>query len=121
MLPTTWHILSAGIARRLFRASLLARDQGDYEVTAILYVKGRWIEGLRMLKNLSKKPGKFECEGEEYDRGLAKAPSWATSTVFFHSHPISDEPSCADVASARSGNQMIFGCSSRSFYLYRYP
>ncbi len=120
MLPITWHILSAGIARRLLKASLLARDRGDYEVTAILYVKGKRIEGLRMLKNFRKEAGKFECKGEEYDKAIAMAPSWATAHLFFHSHPISDEPSRSDVLSARSGNQMIFECSSRSFYLYQY-
>ena len=121
MLPATWHILNAGVARRLSRVSVLARDRGDYEVAAILYVRGRRIEGLRMLKNLSKKPAQFEYDSQEYAQALVKAPSWVTSTIFFHSHPISDIPSCVDVASARPGNQMIFGCSSRSFVLYKYP
>jgi len=122
MLPKSWHVMSASVANRLARACLCARDKGNFEVSALLYTRGRRIEGYSVLTNLSKEPGRWLGDPEEYSEAIDKLPQWATSAIFFHSHPSGATPSCRDVRLTSSlAPNMIFDCVTRTFFLYRYP
>lgn len=114
--------MSASAANSLTQAALRAKDEGDFEIVGILYVRGRRIEGYQFLRNLSKVPGSFECSRREYKTAVEKAPRWATSTIFFHSHLLSSMPSCTDVRAAALGQlNLIYNCSGNEFILYYYP
>ncbi|GEM_PF-3111646 len=121
MLPKTWYIICAPVADQLTKAAFRARNKGDFEMAALLYVQGRRIKGCRLLRNLSKKPSSYECDYHEYTKAINNRPKWATSYIFFHSHPISEGPSCSDVRSAGLKElNVIFDCVSGTFHMYRY-